>query len=356
MKKIIAIAVLSLTVMACKKDTKTVTKVDPKTGKTVTVEVPVTDSTEVKNQDVTTTDNALAIAEHNGVYTQQFKLQKGETYPLTTFQRNVQTLTSPDGKTASGTANSTDEMSFTVVDFKDGVYDIDINILGKSSSQSANGKTVSVDTKGAAPKDANLKAMWSVNKALVGNKLKMKLKQNGEIVSISGFDTIYNKVNTATAAFIKDAKEKSAFLDGFKQSFNEKAIKEQLANNLAVLPKAGAKIGQSWTESENASADGSVKLTTKYTLKSVENGIVTISVNGGIPKKTDKQTQEGVTHSISSELSQSGTVTLDQKTGWIKNQNISVKTNQAETLSDGKQTQTMKSNTTTTVIVNPQNK
>ncbi|WP_228411043.1 hypothetical protein [Chryseobacterium taklimakanense] len=63
-----------------------------------------------------------------------------------------------------------------------------------------------------------------------------------------------------------------------------------------------------------------------------------------------------MTHSISSELSQNGTVLVDQNTGWIKNQNVSVKTTQTESLSDGKQTQTMKSSTTSTVIVNPQNK
>jgi hypothetical protein len=56
---------------------------------------------------------------------------------------------------------------------------------------------------------------------------------------------------------------------------------------------------------------------------------------------------------MSSELSQSGTVTLDQQSGWITNQNINVKTSQTETLSDGKQTQTMKSVSNSTVMVNP---
>jgi hypothetical protein len=88
-------------------------------------------------------------------------------------------------------------------------------------------------------------------------------------------------------------------------------------------------------------------------LKSVDDGTAQISVAGGIPKKSDKQTQEGVTRSMSSELSQNGTITLDQKTGWVKNQNISVKTTQTETLSDGKQSQTMKSISNSTVVVNP---
>lgn len=355
MKNIAIIAILSLTVIACKKETKTVTKVDPKTGKTITVEVPTTDSTSIAVTENTAVETP-AITENNGVYTQSFKLVKGETYPLITFQRNVQTITSPEGKSMSATANSTDEMSFTINDFKDGVYDITINLLGKSSSQTANGKTVSVDTKSAAPKEANLKMMYNINKALVGNQLQMKMKENGEVVSITGFEPIYTKISNAATGQIKDAKEKKAFLEGFKQSFNDKILKEQFTKNLLILPKNGAKIGQTWTETENASPDGKVKLSTNYTLKSIENGLVTLSVTGGIPKKSDKQTEQGMTHSISSELTQNGSVTLDQNTGWIKNQNISVKTNQTESISDGKQTQTMKSSSTSTVIVNPEKK
>ena len=88
-------------------------------------------------------------------------------------------------------------------------------------------------------------------------------------------------------------------------------------------------------------------------LKSVGDGVAVIAVTGGIPKKSDKKTQEGVTRSMSSELSQNGIITLDQNTGWIKNQMISVKTTQSETLSDGKQSQTMKSVSNSTVEVNP---
>ena len=262
-------------------------------------------------------------------------------------------MTAPDGKTQSGTSEMTDEMSFTVNDFKDGIYDISINLTGKRNSQSANGKTVAVDTKQAEPKDEQLKMMWKVNKALVGNKLNLKMNEAGKVISITGFDTIYNKIAASVGSAIKDAKDKTAFINNFKQSFNEKMLKDQFTKNLVLIPAKGVKIGEKWSQSENATPDGKIKLTTTYTLKSVDDGTAQISVAGGIPKKSDKQTQEGVTRSMSSELSQNGTITLDQKTGWVKNQNISVKTTQTETLSDGKQSQTMKSISNSTVVVNP---
>ncbi|WP_297986254.1 DUF6263 family protein [uncultured Chryseobacterium sp.] len=352
MKKITALALLSIALVSCKKETQTVTKVDPKTGKTITVEVPVEDSAKTAAKVAANP----AIKDSLGVYRQSFKLEKGKTYPLVTYQRDVQSITAPNGQSQSGTSESTDEMSFTVNNFDKGIYDITINLLGKRNSQTANGKTITIDTKQAAPADQNLKMMWTVNKALTGNKLQMKMQENGKVLSITGFEPIYTKVASSAGSLIKDATQKNAFLKSFKSSFSEATIKEQFSKNLMVLPATGAKIGQKWTESENATPDGKVKITTTYVLKSVANGIANVSVTGGIPYKSEKRSKEGVTHSLSSELSQSGNVQLDQNTGWIKHQNISVKTTQTESISDGKQTQSMKSSSTSTVMVNPSGK
>ncbi len=345
MKKITVLLLVSIAMLSCKKETQTVTKVDPKTGKTITVEVPSDSIKEVVA--------IPAINDSLGVYKQSFKLEKGKTYPLVTLQQDKQSITAPNGQSQSGTSETRDEMSFKVNDFKNGVYDITINLLGKKSTQTANGQTVTVDTKGAEPKEEQLKMMYKVQKALVGNTLQMKMKENGDVVSITGFDPIYTKINAAVAGTLKDAKQKKAFESSFKESFSEASIKEQFTKNLKLIPAKGVKVGETWTETENATPDGSVKLTTTYKLLSVGNGIAEINVSGGIPKKTEKNAQNGITHSMSSELSQSGTITLDQNTGWVQKQNISVKTNQTETMSDGKQSQSMKSSSTSTVKVNP---
>ncbi len=349
MKNFTAIALISIALVSCKKETKTVTKVDPETGKTITVEVPVTDSVKVENQVVV----IPAIKDSLGIYKQSFKLEKGQTYPLITHQKETQTMTAPNGQSQSGTNETTDEMTFTVNNFENGIYDITINLLGKRNSQSANGKTISVDTKQAEPKDEQLKMMWKVNKALVGNKLNLKLNESGKVISITGFDVVYNKISTSAGTMIKEKEQMNAFMKSFKEGFNEKILKDQFTKNLVLIPAKGAKIGEKWTETENATPDGKVKLSTIYTLKKVENGIAEISVSGGIPKQSDKMTQEGVTRSMTSELSQNGTIKLDQNTGWIKNQIISVKTAQSETLSDGKESQTMKTSSNSTVEVNP---
>lgn len=348
MKNIAALAFISLALFSCKKETATVTKLDPKTGKTITVEVPADSVAEVKENP--------AIKDSLGLYTQSFKLEKGKTYPLTTYQRDVKTMTDPQGKTMTGTSESTDEMSFTVNDVKGNVYDITINLISKRNSQTADGKTVIVDTKQALPKDDNLKMLWNVNTALTGNKLNMKMDTKGNVISITGFEPVYTKIATALGTMIKDANQKASVVASLKESFNEKVLKDQFTKNLSIIPKKGAKIGDKWTTSENADPEGKMKVTSNYVLKSVGNGVAEIAITGGIPKKSDKKTQGPMTHSISSELVQNGTIKFDQNTGWITNQNITVNTTQIETISDGKQSQSMKSESKSSVMVNPSGK
>ena len=346
MKKITAIALISIALISCKKETKTVTKVDPKTGKTITVEVPVED------KEVAKVENP-AIKDSLGVYRATFKLEKGKTYPFTTYQRDVQTLS--DGKQSmNGTTESTDEMTFTVdnIDAK-GNYDISMVLVGKRMSSTSQGKTQSIDTKGNAPTDQNQKFMWAVQKAQTGNKLLIKMDKTGKILSITGFDPIYKKINAAAAPIIKDASQTKAFMDNFKKGFSEKFLKEEFEKNINVLPKNGVKLGGTWSDSENVTPDGSVKLSTTYTLKSVENGIAEISVKGGIPRKAQSNAQNGVTHSISLEGSQNGTIRLDANSGWILGSKLNMNTSQNESFSDGKQTQSMTKKTNSLVSINP---
>ena len=259
MKNILAISLISLTLYSCKKETQTVTKTDPKTGKTTTVEVPVKDSTSVE---VGKAQNNLAIKDSAGIFKHSFNLEKGKTYPLVTYQRDLQEITDPTGKKVSGISESTDEMSFTVNDFKNNIYDITINLLSKRNSQTSNNKTTVVDTKQAIPAEDQLKMMWTINRALTGNKLNMKMDKSGKVISITGFDPIYKKISSATSSIIKDPKQQQGFIENIKQNFDEKVLKDQLTENLTIFPAKGAKIGEKWSVTKDASKDGKTKLIT----------------------------------------------------------------------------------------------
>jgi hypothetical protein len=347
MKKMTAIALISIALVSCKKGNEKVTKTDEKTGVSGNVETSKNSAKEIAE--------IPAITDSLGVFKQKFKLKKGETYPFVTYQKQEMTVTAPDGKSQSGSSEGTDEVSFTVNDFKDKIFDITINFIRKRTTQSGDGKTLEIDTQQNAPKEEALKKQWEMQKALIDNKLQMKMDENGKILSITGFEPVYAKILKTLSALTKDAKAIKTMQEQMKAGFNEQSLKEQFSKNILVIPAKGAKIGEKWTETENMTPDGQIKLTTTYTLKSVENGIVKISVSGGIPYKSEKQDKENMSHSMSSELSQNGTIVFDQNTGWIKNQNIVVKTTQKESISDGKETQNMTKVNTSTISVNPNN-
>lgn len=354
MKKLTVLALLSsLAVVSCKKDKKVITKVDPTTGDTIKVEVA---SEEDSIKVVKEIKEKSAIKENEaGLYSQGFNLEKGKTYPFTSQQNEKVTMSLPNGQSQNISTTTIDEITFTVDDIKDDVYKMTINFVAKKTSQTGEGKTMTIDTQKASPKEEPLKNQWTLDKAMTGNKLSMTMNKKGEILSITGFDNIYKKIEKAVNTLTTDAKIRKQLMEGSKASFNEEVLKNQFSKNMIVMPKEGIALNKTWSDVENASPDGKVKLSTHYRLKSVNDNIAEIVISGGIPKQSDKETQQGVTRTVSSEFTQNGTLKFDMTTGWIISQNVQIKTVQKETLSDGKQSQSMTSTSTSSVMVNPKN-
>ena len=84
----------------------------------------------------------------------------------------------------------------------------------------------------------------------------------------------------------------------------------------------------------------------------MENGIAEISIKGGIPLKSEKQTQQGVTATISIQGIQQGNITIDQNTGWIKKSTLNIKTTNKQSMTDGKQTESVTQTSDSTITIN----
>ena len=340
-KRIFALGVIGLALVACNNDKKTGQKMNSETGKVESVEIKKEENAAPK-----------AISDSVGVYTQKFILEKGKTYPFSSVQKEVQTIKDPSGKSMKGTQEIVDERNIVVNDFQNGVYDLTINILGKKMTSIADGKTVVIDTKQPAPKDEQLKNIWTINNTLVGSKFSVKMKENGEVISVKGIDELYKKVEKAITPFVKEAEQKKQFVEYFKQGFNEKMLKEEFSAGINILPKKGVKLGESWMISENIDPEGKVKSNITYTLNKIENGVVEVSVKGNIPVKSNKQTQNGITMTMSVEGSQNGTLKIDENTGWVLSSKMNIKTTNKQTMTDGKRTETMTAVSESTVSVN----
>ena len=340
-KRIFALGVIGLALVACNNDKKTEQKTNSDSGK-------------VENVEKKEEENIIqkAISDSAGVYTQKFILEKGKTYPFSSVQKEVQTIKDPSGKSMKGTQEIVDERNIVVNDFQNGVYDLTINILGKKMTSIADGKTVVIDTKQPAPKDEQLKNIWTINNTLVGSKFSVKMKENGEVISVKGIDELYKKVEKAITPFVKEAEQRKQFIEYFKQGFNEKMLKEEFSAGINILPKKGVKLGESWTISENIDPEGKVKSNITYTLNKIENGVAEVSVTGNIPAKSNKQTQNGITMTMSVEGSQNGTLKIDENSGWVLSSKMNIKTTNKQTMTDGKRTETMTAVSESTVSVN----
>ena len=340
-KRIFALGVIGLALVACNNDKKTEQKTNSDSGK-------------VENVEKKEEENIIqkAISDSAGVYTQKFILEKGKTYPFSSVQKEVQTIKDPSGKSMKGTQEIVDERNIVVNDFQNGVYDLTINILGKKMTSIADGKTVVIDTKQPAPKDEQLKNIWTINNTLVGSKFSVKMKENGEVISVKGIDELYKKVEKAITPFVKEAEQRKQFIEYFKQGFNEKMLKEEFSAGINILPKKGVKLEESWTISENIDPEGKVKSNITYTLNKIENGVVEVSVKGNIPVKSNKQTQNGITMTMSVEGSQNGTLKIDENSGWVLSSKMNIKTTNKQTMTDGKRTETMTAVSESTVSVN----
>lgn len=211
---------------------------------------------------------------------------------------------------------------------------------------------IGLNSKMTEPKEEMFKAMWNVNKALVGNTLHVKMKETGEIVSVEGFDAVYKNVEKKVQELTKDVKKTAAFIQGFKQGFSEKSFKAQLQKNLNIFPKKGVKLGEKWIETENLSPDGKLKHTTSYILAKVDGGEAQITIEGGIPKTSKSQKEANFTQSITIEGTQKGQVLLDATSGWIKNSKQEVKTIQTQAITDGKRTQSQTQTSTSILTIN----
>lgn len=345
MKKLATLALVALTLAACKKDPKT----EGKTSETIKTENPAksADTPEQQAQPI------QAITDSAGVYTLKYKLEKGKTYPFVMIQKNNESV-DLGGKKQSQSNSVTDNISFTVTNYADGVYTFDVLFNSKKQvGTTPDGKSITLDTQGAEPKEEQLKALWKVNKAMMGHKVQLKMKDNGEILNITGFDPIYKAVTKAINTTVKDEKTRKGLLEGFKNSFNEEVLKSQFQMNLNFFPSKGLKVGESYTETENLDPEGKLKSKTTFTLAKIDDQYAHFSVKGNIPKKSNKETKNGITSTVSISGSQTGSIKLNTKTGWMDNAKVTIKSTQSQTLSKGEQSQTATHTSVATTTINP---
>ena len=239
-----------------------------------------------------------------------------------------------------------DNGNFTVQDTKNDRYQLLVTFVSKSTKISAQGKTITVDTKSAKPNDANLAQTYKLFKALVGTSFNLEVDKNGKVTDTKNMENIYKKVEKELKPGLKK-EEYDALLAGIKATLNPEVFKKQFEAILVKFPSQGVQQGDTWKDKpEKSISDINYKLTT------LDENQAIISVSSTMKPDSKSQSQNGLTMTAGISGNQTGTLTLDAQSGWMKNAKIVTKVTETQSLTVGKRTEKASKTVTSSTIVN----
>lgn len=150
-------------------------------------------------------------------------------------------------------------------------------------------------------------------KALVGKEYMLKMSPEGKVLELEteggafsgAFDNIPNG---------------AAMEEQMEAQFGTSAIKQSMSQMTGFFPDEPVKVGDTWTKSNKIESGMSMVIETIYTLKERKNGIAYIDFTAKVTSDPDAKGIEMMGMQMKYDLAgtQSGTIQVDEKTGWTK--------------------------------------
>lgn len=351
MKKSLIVLIAFALIASCKKEKENVVGTNENGNKLVVNEAGDTVVLENDTISVIPTDEAALQKAEDGSYTFRYNLQKGVTYPFSLKINATQSLS--DGtQSEKMTSSRTTDVSYFVEDVVDNKFKLKATFKAFSEEMtSPEGEKLSYSTSSGQPSDKDVAQSWKIYKAITGETFQMEVDNKGKVLNVSGLD----KVTSSVQSKLKNdftAEEQKMIGELLKGTLNSEFIKMQFEETLNIFPDKSMKIGENWEDSQNIS-EGPIKGTNKVTrtFKSIAGNIATITVNG-VQNVNGKETQQGVTMSMSNNSTLTGSIDLDLGSGWIKKVNLTKSETVKQTMEGQGQKKTMTQTSTTKTSVN----
>jgi len=167
-------------------------------------------------------------------------------------------------------------------------------------------------------KGDQMSMMKKIFTGIKGKIFTMKVDEEGNVLSVSGFDEIINSM-IDSAGVNEDMKlqMKVSLMD----QFNEQELKNQFAQVFMIFPNKSVKVGDSWQKKYLMSGKMPANFSTTYTVKQIEGNQVTLDAKTAIAPAGGEMEVKG---------EQTGTLLVDSKTGLVLhaefNQDMETKT------------------------------
>ncbi|MBC7260303.1 MAG: hypothetical protein H5T65_13800 [Chloroflexi bacterium] len=153
--------------------------------------------------------------------------------------------------------------------------------------------------------------------ALVGRGFSAKMTPTGEISDIRGADQMVSEILEAMNLPAGSARDQVEAL--LRTQLSDEALKDSFEKAALFYPEKPVAVGDSWSGQIVLASGMPMILDTTWTLKARKNGVATVETRSDVRPNPGAKPMELAGMSISYELSgeQSGSMDLDEKTGWL---------------------------------------
>ena len=197
-----------------------------------------------------------------------------------------------------------------VVDEADGVKNIKTTFGRIVMDMSGVGPmkiNVDTDEGDVSGKDETSQIMNKVLKAMVGKSFMMKVNSEGKVLEFSGFADVRNAMIQSLGLEGQDAKD-AELMSG--QVMNDDNLRKSFEQAFFIFPNKEVKVGDTWTKDMQMGGMMPLKVSSTYTVKSIEGEHATLNMDGTISSTMENMKMSGT---------QNGTLIVELKSGLVVN-------------------------------------
>ena len=237
-------------------------------------------------------------------------LKKGESYPLKVItEQQITQAIQGEEKTLDQTI--TFGYKFDVVDVDEfGVASVKFTF---DEIQMKSGMGISFDSKDASTLNTPQAKMMS---SLIGQSLNMKIKPNGKVEEITGFEEMFDSMFNNTG--LPDNEMMTKMKEQIKKQYSSSSLTESMEQAMAIFPDKPVVVGETWTRTLKVNYGMAMSLQNTWTLKERKDGKAIIDVTTTIVSNDAAEPLDLGMMQLKYNLQgeQSGTIIIDEETGW----------------------------------------
>lgn len=244
----------------------------------------------------------------------RFRFEEGKSYKLlVTVEQNIVMWIEGEEQEINQTIGIGETFNVKKVD-ADGTATIEVTF--GSMSMKMDGPTGQFDYDSEdPPEEIPLPARGFA--AMVGQGFTMKMTPDGQVKELSGVGEMLEKI--VESLELSEGPMKDMIVEGIKNHFGDKALKEMMEQMLGGFPGKPVGIGDSWSQELTLTMGFPMTIENTCTLIDRKDGVATIKVESTIKPNKDAPPMKIGPMTMKYDLkgTQKGTFKLDEATGWF---------------------------------------